>query len=212
MEASITLTRKSGKTQKFAPEDNTIAWCVLKRRPRQYAPDETIFDEKTGVDALPFKEWWPNMQRINPPKAGEAISGEMAWWWTFEAEKFNNDQGEQREFLPTDDVNIRITGDGGNLKAFYKLNQTATHIQILAYDFRYPELANGDTFEKAPWKIALSSAIDINGQVHKIAGGLEPYYFQVCRPSGLWIEKEKVIMLDQKPSTWTKADVYKQWT
>jgi hypothetical protein len=178
-----------------------LGWCVLNRRPRAYAPDETIFDERSGVNTIPFRAWWPNMQRINSV-------GEMAWWLTYEAEKFNNDQDpDVREFSIYDDINIRVTGDGGNLKAFYKLNQTATHIQIVAYDYRYPELANNDTFENSPWMVSLCSAIDINGSTHKIAAGLEPVYFQVCRPEGLWVEKSKVTFLEQKPRIWGVSEV-----
>lgn len=207
----------------YKPEiDDGLGWCVLKRRPRAYAPDETILlDRPAGStlgNSVPFQAWWPNMRKINPPKAGEEISAEMKWWLTWESEKFNNDQSQEvREIDPTKPVNIRLTGDGGNLKSFYKATQTATHIQLVAYDYLYPELAAHDTFETAPHKIGLCSAIDENGTVRRIAGGIDPLYFQVCRfdpvtklPK-LWIEKSKVIMLDQRPYSWTKADVMKQW-
>lgn len=207
----------------YKPEiDDGLGWCVLKRRPRAYAPDETILQDRpvgsTLGNSVPFKEWWPNMYRINPPKEGEEISAEMKWWLIFESEKFNNDQDpEHREIDPNKPINIRLTGDGGNLKAFYKSTQTATHIQLVAYDYRYPELANNDTFETAPHKIGLCSAINESGRVFRIAGGIDPYYFQVCRFDSvtklpmLWVEKSKVIMLDQKPAVWTKADVMKRW-
>jgi hypothetical protein len=174
-----------------------LGWCVVNRRPRAYAPDEAIFDSNTGVNTVPFKAWWPNMQRINP-------EGEMAWWLTWEAEKFNNDQNpEEREFTIYDDVKIRLTGDGGNLKAYYKKTETPTHLQILAYDYLHPEFANNDTLENKPRMVSLCSAIDINGAVRKIAAGLSPRYFQVCRKEvGLWVEKSKVTILEQKPRVW----------
>jgi hypothetical protein len=210
---TLQLTRMgySPKTYKrFIVQDDPFGWCVLKRRPRPYAPDEVILQDMpigTALGAsIPFQPWWSKMRMINGAE-------EMAWWLTYEAEKFNNDANpDEREINPDLPINIRCTGDGGNLKAFYKDMQTNTHIRLVAYDYLHPEFIDPfiDNFDIKPWMVSLCTAIDAGGLVHKIAGGIEPYYYQLYRTE-LWIRKTEVIMLDQKPYEWTKADVMKQW-
>jgi hypothetical protein len=186
---------------------------VLKHKPRGVIdenghsvswPDEIILqDAPIGTNignGIPFQEWWGVCSKINNAAA-------MAWLGTYEAMFFNNDQGPAREIDKTHPVNIRCSSSGGNLKAFYLNTQTATHIQLVAYDYQHPELANGQDFYTNPEMFTLPTAINLAGRISKVASGIDVFAPQICRPQGIWIRKTEVIMLSSKPQFWSIADV-----
>jgi hypothetical protein len=215
MKIDIVITR---------PDVTSVGWCILKRRPRGNEdenghlisdPDEFLFSNKnqyvTSVTVInngigmgiPFQSWWPFTDALN-----SGYPGANQWLSTYEAVFFNNDQGPEREIDKTKPVNIRSSSSGGNLKAYYLGTQTSTHIQIVAFDYRYPELASGKAFNTDPHLFTYPSAINLAGEVSKVANGIDVFVPQVERKEyGLWANKNDVIFLDQKPSNWTMADV-----
>jgi hypothetical protein len=182
-----------------------LAWCTLKRRPRgtppTYEPDETIFQDNPFGDTIgngiPFQIWWPTCYRVNANNPGA-----MMWLGSYEAMFFNNDQSDTRQIDKDQPVNIRCSSSGGNLKAYYPDTQTATHIQIVAFDYRFPELANGKDFYSHPWLFTFPTAINASGDIHKVANGINVFVPQVCRPQGLWIRKSEVLFLNSQPTSW----------
>lgn len=203
------------KTGAFTPIQSTdFGWCVIKHRPRgniledtnAFDPDEIILQDAPVGDSLgngiPYQSWWPTSDRVNTGNQ-KAIN----WLNTYEAEFFNNDQGEQREIDRSKPINIRCSTGGGNLKKYYKGTQTNTHIQIYAFDYRYPQLADGMDFTTNPEMFIFPVAINLSGRIIKVAGGVDVYVPQICRPQGLWIRKSEVVFLDEKPTTWDIQNV-----
>jgi len=217
------LTKLGESPKLYRPvvvEPSPYGWCVLKRRPRGgqdefghlvSEPDEVILQDRpigTSIgNGIPFMRWWDVFDRLNP-SAGARLYGR-----TPEAQKFNNDQDpDEREIDDTQPINIRCSGDGGNLKAFYLETQTATHIQLVAFDYLYPVDAEGKDFYSHPWLFTFPSAINSAGQVTKVANGINVFFPQIERKeTGLWIRKSEVIMLSKKPEYWGIEDVMGQW-
>lgn len=192
---------------------DSLGWCVLKHRPRGNIdenghmvsdPDEIIFGDY--VDMIPFQPWWPVCDRINAENPGA-----NEWLRTYEAMFFNDGVGHGTQIDTSKPINIRGSSSGGNLKAFILATQTENEIEILAFDYLHPEYADGRDFSTDPHLFTYPTAINIAGQISRVANGIDVFVPQICHPSGLWIKKTEVTMLDQKPSIWTKEDVMKQW-
>ena len=199
------------KTGEFVPV-SPYGWCIIKHLPRgngtKYDPDEIILQDRpvggTIGNGIPFQGWWGVSERVNRNNLGA-----MEWLSTYEAMFFNNDQDpDVREIDKSKPINIRCSSGGGNLKAFHLGTQTSTHVQLVAFDYRYPERANGMDFSTNPELFTYPVAINATGKIIKVAGGINVFVPQICRPEyGLWVRKSEIIILAEKPAIWGIQDV-----
>jgi hypothetical protein len=123
-----------------------------------------------------------------------------AWAWitTYEAMWINN-SGVGGEIDITQKVNAECIIGGGNLVAYDY--ETDTHIRLVAYDYRTSNFPTLENFITRPYLFWYPTSIDANGNIYKVAGGIDAY-IPLLKYTELWIRKSEVTLLPAQPVSW----------
>lgn len=167
------------------------------------APDVIKLDDQGyGIprmgNPIPWKRWFPHCLKINEknPGAAERIL-------KFEADVFL-DGGQGGDINPLEKVSALSQDFGGNLFAWDLQTIDRVRMRSWKYDGEIPD-TNPET---NPEMYRLVTVVNGAGDIFLPGKGVVQWMPRVAGITGeLWIEKERVKFLPEKPKVWTIAHI-----